>query len=240
MVALGDCLVIMGKRDTCRQLFCSMTILKKNGMNTKERILDCYISLFNKHGVHKVSANRVARELNISPGHLTHFFARRADVEAALVEKLEHVILTDIRSLRARSDPDELMRIQFHLLGSLWNYRFLLQPETAMDESSALRRAFQRMEDLAIQTIERAFRLSVKNNIIHSPIKPNSLRLLAKNTWALWLVPLQSRAYADGGAEAKQGALYECALRQFSLMQFYFKSPKFTLGIRRAIERELR
>lgn len=63
--------------------------------DTKERILDSSLKLFNKYGLAEVSQRRISDRMMISPGNLTYHFKKKEDISQALyfrlVEKIDEL-----------------------------------------------------------------------------------------------------------------------------------------------------
>lgn len=57
-------------------------------MNTKDRILEKSLELFNNQGVHNVGVRDIARALEMSPGNMSYHFPKKEDVILALMEKM--------------------------------------------------------------------------------------------------------------------------------------------------------
>lgn len=57
-------------------------------MNTKDKILEKSLELFNNQGVHNVGVRDIARALEISPGNMSYHFPKKEDVILALMEKM--------------------------------------------------------------------------------------------------------------------------------------------------------
>lgn len=55
---------------------------------TKQRILEVSLLLFNQHGVANVSQRRITETLSMSPGNLTYHFRRKEDIIEALYFEL--------------------------------------------------------------------------------------------------------------------------------------------------------
>lgn len=57
-------------------------------MNTKSRILDAALTLFNTHGTSAVSTNHIAEALSMSPGNLYYHFRNKDEIIRAIFEQL--------------------------------------------------------------------------------------------------------------------------------------------------------
>ncbi len=55
-------------------------------MNTRERILQKAIELFNQSGMYNTGVREIARSLEISPGNLSYHFARKEDLLVAILD----------------------------------------------------------------------------------------------------------------------------------------------------------
>src|SRR5258707_14483292 len=61
-------------------------------MKTRDRILEAALALFNEEGVAKISTNRIATELAISPGNLYYHFKTKEQLVEWLFRRLEKEI----------------------------------------------------------------------------------------------------------------------------------------------------
>jgi AcrR family transcriptional regulator len=94
-------------------------------MKTRDRILDAALTLFNQEGFVNISTNRIATELDISPGNLYYHFKSKQSLIEWLFRRLEHEIapFTDSRSSLAALDD---VWLTLHLtFETIEKYRFV-------------------------------------------------------------------------------------------------------------------
>jgi AcrR family transcriptional regulator len=94
--------------------------------DTRQRILDCSLAMFNAQGEPTVTTNHIADELEISPGNLYYHFRNKDDIIEQLFVRYEQ------RMDEALSPPDgrlpglEDVWMQLHrVFECIWDYRFL-------------------------------------------------------------------------------------------------------------------
>src|SRR5512135_1912803 len=93
--------------------------------DTRTRIADAALALFNADGTHAISTRHVAAKLDISPGNLYYHFGNKEEIVLALYERIEHELLgilappaTPIASF------DAILAYLDRLFAHLWQYRF--------------------------------------------------------------------------------------------------------------------
>jgi len=94
--------------------------------NTRQRILDRSLAMFNERGEPRVTTNHIADELEISPGNLYYHFRNKDDIIEQLFVRYEQ------RMDEALTPPDDRLPglediwIQLHrVFECIWDYRFL-------------------------------------------------------------------------------------------------------------------
>ncbi|WP_376690863.1 TetR/AcrR family transcriptional regulator [Wenzhouxiangella sp. EGI_FJ10409] len=94
--------------------------------NTRERILQAALLLFNEHGEPHVPTNRIADELDISPGNLHYHFRTKGDLIQALFAAYEHRMLELLATPEARDVHVEDIWLFLHLVfETIGEYRFI-------------------------------------------------------------------------------------------------------------------
>jgi AcrR family transcriptional regulator len=93
---------------------------------TRQRILDCSLAMFNAQGEPNVTTNHIADELEISPGNLYYHFRNKDDIIEHLFGRYEGRIDTALAAPAGRLPGLEDVWLQLHLVFEcIWDYRFL-------------------------------------------------------------------------------------------------------------------
>ncbi len=111
-----------GNRRRAGKWWCSRA---DSPMKTRDRILEAALALFNEEGVAKISTNRIAIELTISPGNLYYHFKTKEQLVEWLFRRLEKEIspFTDASdSLTALDDVWLTLHLAFE---TIEKYRFV-------------------------------------------------------------------------------------------------------------------
>jgi AcrR family transcriptional regulator len=93
---------------------------------TRQRILDASLAMFNAQGEPNVTTNHIADELEISPGNLYYHFRNKDDIIEQLFGKYEERIDSALTAPSGRLPGLEDIWLQLHLVFEcIWDYRFL-------------------------------------------------------------------------------------------------------------------
>lgn len=94
--------------------------------NTRQRILDTSLSMFNTQGESNVTTNHIADELGISPGNLYYHFRNKDDIIEHLFARYEERLDAALTAPGDRPPELEDIWMQLHLVFEcIWDYRFL-------------------------------------------------------------------------------------------------------------------
>lgn len=102
--------------------------------NTRNRILVASLLLFNEHGEPGTTTNRIADEVDISPGNLHYHFAKKEQIVGALLDEFR----ADVAPVLATPDETSLddLWVFLHLLLELTgSYRFLFRDLELLTEA---------------------------------------------------------------------------------------------------------
>ena len=93
---------------------------------TRQRILDTSLAMFNAQGEPNVTTNHIADELEISPGNLYYHFRNKDDIIEQLFAVYEQRMDAALSSPSGRLPGLEDVWLQLHLVFEcIWDYRFL-------------------------------------------------------------------------------------------------------------------
>ena len=93
---------------------------------TRQRILDTALRMFNQQGEPNVTTNHIADELEISPGNLYYHFRNKDDIIEQLFARFEERMDTALGAPEGRLPGLEDVWLQLHLVFEcIWDYRFL-------------------------------------------------------------------------------------------------------------------
>ena len=93
---------------------------------TRQRILDCSLAMFNAQGEPNVTTNHIADELEISPGNLYYHFRNKDDIIEQLFGRFDARMDEALAAPQGRLPGLEDIWLQLHLVFEcIWDYRFL-------------------------------------------------------------------------------------------------------------------
>ena len=93
---------------------------------TRERILEASLAMFNAQGEPNVTTNHIADELEISPGNLYYHFRNKDDIIEQLFAGYEVRMDAALSAPEGRLPGLEDVWLQLHLVFEcIWDYRFL-------------------------------------------------------------------------------------------------------------------
>ncbi|KAA3623995.1 MAG: TetR/AcrR family transcriptional regulator [Pseudomonadota bacterium] len=122
--------------------------------NTRERILAAALELFNTFGEPNVTTNRIADELDISPGNLHYHFRTKADLIGTLFARYEQRMLELLATPSDGTPHIEDIWLFLHLVfETIGDYRFLYRDLTDLcARHRRLHQHFQGILKLSMQT----------------------------------------------------------------------------------------
>jgi AcrR family transcriptional regulator len=156
--------------------------------STRDLILDRSMQLFNEYGIESVSINRVAESLSISPGNFTYHFRRKADLAAALIDRLETQMITGLRDFPYTSGAWSFVQAYAELFGVTWRHRGLFNSAAYLIQANLVSAARFKTVNTQITTlmVQQTERLVAQGFLQKIP-PPYDARTLIDCIWWQWL-----------------------------------------------------
>jgi AcrR family transcriptional regulator len=161
-------------------------------MNTRERIIETALRLFNDAGTSAVSTNHIASALGISPGNLYYHFRNKEEIIRAILDRLisRHNEIFQLPEERAPEVRDLQQMVQRNFL-LLWDYRFFYRELIALTQRDALlKESYLTMRRQGLAHFKILFERFVEAGVVHMPADSTSIADLARICWLIsdyWL-----------------------------------------------------
>jgi AcrR family transcriptional regulator len=160
--------------------------------DTKGRIAQTAIGLFNERGTAAVSTNHIAEAMGISVGNLYYHYRNKEEIIRAIFERMivSWEVLSVLPQDRAPTLTD-LQRILKETFSVLWEYRFFYREFVAlMRRDPELGRRYRDVRERGLANTEVLLKNFVKSGVLREPEDPTALLKLARIFWLIaefWL-----------------------------------------------------
>ena len=167
---------------------------------TRQRILDTALAMFNREGEPNVTTNHIADELEISPGNLYYHFRNKDDIIEHLFGSYEERIGAALSLPEERLPDLEDLWLQMHLVFEcIWHYRFLYRDLVdILTRNRRLRLRFARILKRATDSASQVMRGLVQGGVARAT--PAEMEATATNILVVatfWLNFASARGETD-------------------------------------------
>jgi AcrR family transcriptional regulator len=100
--------------------------------DTRERIADAALALFNADGSHAVSTRHISARLGISPGNLYYHFANKEEIVLCLYGRIEQQLEAILAPRPGERSFDEVLAYLDAVFAHLWEFRFFYRDLNAL------------------------------------------------------------------------------------------------------------
>jgi AcrR family transcriptional regulator len=178
--------------------------------DTKTRILDAALALFNEQGSATVTTNHIAEALGMSPGNLYYHFRNKAEIVRALFDRIqaEWAVNYDVPTGEAPTIAlmESMMAGNFEIQ---WRYRFFFRDLTMLLAADpALANTYRDHRTASFVDTLALIRLFIDAGVLTSPGNDEAIDDLGQLLWLvgdLWLVFKDIGGAPVGQAEMDQG-----------------------------------
>jgi len=143
--------------------------------NSKEKILQKALELFNDKGFANVSIRLIATELSISHSNLIYHYKTKNDIATALHnELLEKAIELNKQVVTYSDFMEGLFESTKQGFEILYDYRFLMiDLNFILKENEALKTAFLEIEKVRAKMYQNVITIAVENKDVRNELYPN-------------------------------------------------------------------
>ena len=175
---------------------------------TRQRILDASLAMFNAQGEPNVTTNHIADELEISPGNLYYHFRNKDDIIEQLFGGYEQRMDAALSAPEGRLPGLEDVWLQLHLVFEcIWDYRFLYRDLVdILSRNRRLRMRFARILRRADEQAHAVMRGLVQAEVMRasaSEVDAASTNILVIATF--WLNYAAARGDKDEQTSIRDG-----------------------------------
>lgn len=191
-------------------------------MNTRERIIEMAIHLFNEQSTGAVSTNHIAGALEMSPGNLYYHFRNKEEIIRAILERMiirwESLYAFSLEEHAFRlADVQQIVTENFLLL---WDYRFFYRGLSILiQRDSVLKERYQQIRRERLANLEALLQQFMNPEMVRSSQIPAPVTNLARLCWLIsdyWLPFLEIDGELALPEVIEQGvALYMQVLRPY-------------------------
>jgi AcrR family transcriptional regulator len=179
--------------------------------NTRTLILESGLRLFNEEGVAKVSTNRIAATLDISPGNLYYHFKNREQIVEWLIRRLDERLIGIMSASAAVVALDEMWLVLHLMFEAIHDYRFIYRDVDYL--MSASPKIAERVQHITVRQLssvrDMCHSLARASVILAKSDEMDSLALQMTFTTTCWLtfvrlLPKRGARSQDAGYAAYQ------------------------------------
>ncbi|MEJ2110175.1 MAG: TetR/AcrR family transcriptional regulator [Acidobacteriota bacterium] len=170
-------------------------------MNTKERIIEAAVKLFNERGTKRVTTNHIAEAAGISPGNLYYHFRNKEEIIRAILELMNRVGPAEYAQIKEKypvGSPEGMTETFLMIQKFNWRFRFFKRELSALiADDPELKRQFILVHRLHLDITRRSLEQAIDAGILIR-MDANILSLLAEE---IWMVNLFWLNYLEIGGE---------------------------------------
>jgi AcrR family transcriptional regulator len=179
-------------------------------MDTRDRILNAALTLFNEQGTGAVSTNHIAAAIEMSPGNLYYHFRNKEDIIRALFERLfalwdETFQLPSDRA-PGLADFEALIASNYQLI---WDYRFAYREMAALLRNDPeLQAEYQAVRQRGYDGFAELIEAFAMAGVLTRPESAQEQMALTELCWIVseqWPVNLELRGRAFDAAGIREG-----------------------------------
>ncbi len=163
-------------------------------INTKEKILETALKLFNDKGSYAVTTRHIAAEMGISPGNLYYHYRNKEEIIRVLLERMFEEFNLFIRTFNRASEPAAAFSEMINRTGHVvYRFRFFyMEIYTLLEKDPVLKKRYMKIKEERVSDFRKIFRHMEQGGMMSAIIPEDEFFVLLENAWALSEFMLQS------------------------------------------------
>lgn len=200
--------------------------MEKIKINTKTKIKNSAIHLFNTQETLSVTTNHIAKEAGISPGNLYYHYKNKeeilTDLYLDLSKRFEEI--NSFENILLSSNPIKVLDDTFELMGEIfYEYRFLLRDSMVLIALyPSFKENFVRNQEKRIKQIKSLLQFLLKENIIQYEENIN----LERRAKMHWFITAYWQSFASSTGNVSRESIKEAKEIFFEFMIYPFLTQK--------------
>lgn len=158
--------------------------------NTKNKIVQTALQLFNDQGTRAVTTNHIAAAAGISPGNLYYHFRNKDEIIRTIFTEIVTDLENKVPGNLDNKNDLTLSRVETQLQATLvhkWNYRFFYRELNSLtNNDDGLKKSFIALQETQITAIENNLRGLSRSGILKK-IDDQAVKSLATSIWVIAL-----------------------------------------------------
>ncbi|VAW10751.1 hypothetical protein MNBD_BACTEROID03-733 [hydrothermal vent metagenome] len=147
--------------------------------DTKERVLDTALELFNENGLSQVTLRTIAKKMKISQGNLNYHFKKREEIIETLYFNLVKHIDLKMSNNKEEVSLKLLLDLSTSIMSDFYEYRFfLLDFVQIMRENIIIKTHYLKLSKIREKQFLELFALLIKKEIMRKEILHNEYAFL--------------------------------------------------------------
>lgn len=200
--------------------------MEKIKINTKTKIKNSAIHLFNTQETLSVTTNHIAKEAGISPGNLYYHYKNKEEIVTDLYLDLSKRFeeINSFENILLSSNPIKVLDNTFELMGEIfYEYRFLLRDSMVLIALyPSFKENFVRNQEKRIKQIESLLQFLLKENIIQYEENIN----LERRAKMHWFITAYWQSFASSTGNVSRESIKEAKEIFFEFLIYPFLTQK--------------
>ncbi len=200
--------------------------MEKIKINTKTKIKNSAIHLFNTQETLSVTTNHIAKEAGISPGNLYYHYKNKEEIVTDLYLDLSKRFeeINSFENILLSSNPIKVLDDTFELMGEIfYEYRFLLRDSMVLIALyPSFKENFVRNQEKRIKQIESLLQFLLKENIIQYEENIN----LERRAKMHWFITAYWQSFASSTGNVSRESIKEAKEIFFEFLIYPFLTQK--------------